>query len=697
LSHRLSDSQGTAARGSQDALLTNRELSWLDFNRRVLALAEDGSLQLLERVKFLAIASRNLDEFFQVRVALLNVEYDSPVAVVSPDGLSVEQQLDAIRSRTLEFAEIEQRILTKQLLPQLAERGIRLAHWYELGAAEREELARAFHERIFPVLTPLAVDPTHPFPYVSNLSFNLAVMLKDPATGSVRFARIKIPDLLDRFQRLVGTSTFVPIEQIIAAHLQRLFPGREIQSNCPFRVTRDADLDLREDDADDLLIAVESSLERRRRLSDAVRLEVHASMSQTARELLLDELELEPEALFVREDLLDLGALWQLYEQIDRPELKEPVWAPQTPPAFTSSTPDESVDVFSVLREGEVLVQHPYDSFDQSVLLFLEQAAADPDVLAIKHTLYRSSGPENPIGQTLIKAARAGKQVVTLVELKARFDEETNIEWARAPEQAGVHVLYGLVGLKTHAKAILVIRREGDAIRRYCHVGTGNYNPATARQYEDIGLFSARPELGEDLGALFNHLTGFSRPDTYRKLICAPEALRSALLRWIREEIEAGDGRIVLKVNSLADARLIAALYEASSAGVEIDLIVRGICCLRPGVAGVSDRIRVRSVLGRYLEHSRIYRFGNERRGVRHYIGSADLMPRNLDRRVELLGPVEAPEQQERIDEILRVMLADDELAWELNDRRWQRVETVRGVRAQRELQRLARRRSQPG
>jgi polyphosphate kinase len=625
----------------------------------------------------------------------LNVAYDSPVAVVSPDGLSVEQQLDAIRSRTLEFAEIEQRILTKQLLPQLAERGIRLAHWYELGAAEREELARAFHERIFPVLTPLAVDPTHPFPYVSNLSFNLAVMLKDPATGSVRFARIKIPDLLDRFQRLVGTSTFVPIEQIIAAHLQRLFPGREIQSNCPFRVTRDADLDLREDDADDLLIAVESSLERRRRLSDAVRLEVHASMSQTARELLLDEL--EPEALFVREDLLDLGALWQLYEQIDRPELKEPVWAPQTPPAFTSSTPDESVDVFSVLREGEVLVQHPYDSFDQSVLLFLEQAAADPDVLAIKHTLYRSSGPENPIGQTLIKAARAGKQVVTLVELKARFDEETNIEWARALEQAGVHVLYGLVGLKTHAKAILVIRREGDAIRRYCHVGTGNYNPATARQYEDIGLFSARPELGEDLGALFNHLTGFSRPDTYRKLICAPEALRSALLRWIREEIEAGDGRIVLKVNSLADARLIAALYEASSAGVEIDLIVRGICCLRPGVAGVSDRIRVRSVLGRYLEHSRIYRFGNERRGVRHYIGSADLMPRNLDRRVELLGPVEAPEQQERIDEILRVMLADDELAWELNDRRWQRVETVRGVRAQRELQRLARRRSQPG
>ncbi len=587
MSHRLSDSQGTAARGSQDALLTNRELSWLDFNRRVLALAEDGSLQLLERVKFLAIASRNLDEFFQVRVALLNVEYDSPVAVVSPDGLSVEQQLDAIRSRTLEFAEIEQRILTKQLLPQLAERGIRLAHWYELGAAEREELARAFHERIFPVLTPLAVDPTYPFPYVSNLSFNLAVMLKDPATGSVRFARIKIPDLLDRFQRLVGTSTFVPIEQIIAAHLQRLFPGREIQSNCPFRVTRDADLDLREDDADDLLIAVESSLERRRRLSDAVRLEVHASMSQTARELLLDELELEPEALFVREDLLDLGALWQLYEQIDRPELKEPVWAPQTPPAFTSSTPDESVDVFSVLREGEVLVQHPYDSFDQSVLLFLEQAAADPDVLAIKHTLYRSSGPENPIGQTLIKAARAGKQVVTLVELKARFDEEINIEWARALEQAGVHVLYGLVGLKTHAKAILVIRREGDAIRRYCHVGTGNYNPATARQYEDIGLFSARPELGEDLGALFNHLTGFSRPDTYRKLICAPEALRSALLRWIREEIEAGDGRIVLKVNSLADARLIAALYEASSAGVEIDLIVRGICCLRPGVAGV--------------------------------------------------------------------------------------------------------------
>jgi polyphosphate kinase len=679
----------------QSARFTNREISWLEFNRRVLALADDQSLPVLERVKFLAIAGRNLDEFFQVRVALLNAEYDSPVDVIAPDGMNVEEQLGSIRERALEQVELEERILYGDLLPQLSDCGIQLVEWSDLDEEARAELDRTFFERIFPVLTPLAVDPTHPFPYVSNLSFNLAVMLADPSSGGARFARIKVPALLDRFQRLPGTCTFVPIESVIAAHLDKLFPGMEVRSHCPFRVTRDADLDLAEDDAEDMLVAIETSIERRRRLSDAVRLEVHASMSVEARELLLAELELDPEDLFVRSGLLDLGELWQLYSQIDRPELKDVPWPAQIPSAFASPSSEEPVDVFSVLRERDVLVQHPYESFDQSVLLFLEQAAADPDVLAIKHTLYRSSGPENPIGRTLIRAARSGKQVVTLVELKARFDEETNVEWARALEQAGVHVVYGVVGLKTHAKTILVIRREGETIRRYCHVGTGNYNPATARHYEDLGLLSARPELGEDLARLFNHLTGFSRPGAYDKLVCAPEGLRPTLLDWIREEIDAGDGEIVIKVNSLSDQRLIDALYEASQAGVEVDLIVRGICCLRPGVPGISDRIRVRSVLGRYLEHSRIYRFGSERRGRRYYIGSADLMPRNLDRRVEVVAPIEAPELQERIDEILQTLLEDDELSWELRDRRWERVRSRRGVRAQEELQRRARLRSQ--
>jgi polyphosphate kinase len=687
---------GESAEGRlQGSRFTNRELSWLDFNARVLALADDTSLPLLERVKFLAIASRNLDEFFQVRVALLNAEYDSPVDVVSIDGMSVEEQLEAIRERVLELCEVEERILYRQLVPQLAECGIRLLSWSELAGAEREELGRIFDQRIFPVLTPLAVDPTHPFPYVSDRSFNLAVMLTDPESETERFARVKVPDLLDRFLQLEGSWTFVSIEEVIAAHIDKLFPGMEIQSHCPFRVTRDADLDLAEDDADDLLMAVESSLERRRRLSDAVRLEVHSSMTKEGRSLLLEELELGREELYVREGLLDLAALWQLYEQIDRPELKELPWSPRTPRALAPAEPEGRVDIFSVLRERDVLVHHPYDSFDHSVLAFLEQAAADPDVLAIKHTLYRSSGPENPIGRTLMRAARAGKQVVTLVELKARFDEEANIEWARALEQAGVHVVYGIVGLKTHAKAILVIRRERDAIRRYCHIGTGNYNPATARHYEDVGLLSARPEFGEDLGELFNHLTGFSRPEAYRELICAPEALRDALLERIREEIDADDGEIVMKTNSLSDTRMIDALYEASQAGVEIDLIVRGICALRPGVPGVSERIRVRSVLGRYLEHSRIYRFGSARRGRRYYIGSADLMTRNLDRRVELIAPVASQELRERLDEMLQILRDDDELAWELHDRKWERVATVRGIRAQEELQERARSRSQ--
>jgi len=660
-------------------------MSWLDFNARVLALASDPDVPLLERVKFLAIASRNLDEFFQIRVALLNAQFDSQLGTLSADGMSVGHQLDEIRDRALELAEAEERILVGELLPELQEFGLRIARWSELDDGDRARLDDIFYESIFPVLTPLAVDPAHPFPYISNLSFNLAVMIRDDASDAAHFARVKIPDLFDRFQHLPGTSTFVPIEEVIASHLHDLFPGKQVLHHSPFRVTRDAGLDLHEDDADDLLVAVQSSLERQRRRSDAVRIEVHASMTHEVRDVLLTELQLGQDELYERQRLLDLGALGQIYEDFDFPEAKQVPWVPQLPKVLAGA--DGEADIFSVLRDRDVLVQHPYDAFDQSVLMFLEQAASDPEVLAIKQTLYRSSGPENPVGRTLIRAAIAGKQVVTVVELKARFDEATNVEWARTLERAGIHVLYGMVGLKTHAKVILVVRREGGSIRHYCHIGTGNYNPSTARHYEDIGLFSARRELGEDLVRLFNSLTGSSRLGTFSELVCAPEGLRDALLGWIREEIESGDGEIVLKVNSLADPLIIEALYEASEAGVEVDLVVRGICCLRAGVAGLSERIRVRSVLGRYLEHSRLYRFGSERRGRRYYIGSADLMPRNLDRRVEAMVPIDAPELQSRLDDILCAMLEDDKFSWLLDDTSWVRNPGGVGVGAQEALQ----------
>jgi polyphosphate kinase len=484
------------------------------------------------------------------------------------------------------------------------------------------------------------------------------------------------------------------VEQVIGAHLEQLFPGMEILSWSPFRVTRDADLDLEEDEAEDLLAAIESGLQRRRRLSDAVRLEIDRSMSDRALDLLLEELELGPDDVYVHDGLIDHGSLWQLYDRVGRPDLRDEPWAPQPTTRPLHAEGGRRGDFFALLRERDVLVHHPYESFETSFQEFLAQAADDPHVLAIKHTLYRSSGPENPIGRTLIRAAQAGKQVVTLVELKARFDEETNIEWARALEQAGVHVVYGLVGLKTHAKVALVVRNEPDGIRRYCHVGTGNYHPLTARLYEDLGVFSADRELGADLGDLFNYLTGCGRQQPYRKILVAPDGLRPALLERIRAEMAAPDGRLVMKMNNLSDPALIDALYEASQAGVEIDLIVRCICCLRPGVPGLSERIRVRSILGRFLEHSRILRFGSDARGPRYYFGSADLMPRNLDKRVEVVVPIEEPALAARIEEVLGLLLADPG-AWELDgEGRWSRASAAGSVEAQQALQERAKARS---
>ncbi len=672
----------------------NRDLSWLDFNARVLALAEDPGRALLERVKFLAIFNTNLDEFFQVRVALFHAELETGLGRRTPDGKSPEAQLEAIRERVLFLSAREQSLFRKELCPALAEAGIVLCSWDELGPADRAGLGSFFDEQIFPVLTPLAVDPAHPFPYVSNLSFNLGVMVRDPHSSVIRFARIKVPQFQARFVPLPDRERLVPVEQVIAAHLDRLFPGMEIDSHSFFRVTRDADLDIEETEADDLMVAIESELQRQRRLSDAVRLEVDAGMSRHSRDLLLEELELDEEDLYVRETPLDLGDLWEIY-RLDRPDLKDPSWQPRPEPHFASLPDDaEPGAVFSMIREGDVLVHHPYDAFDSSVERFLANAAADPAVLTIKHTIYRTSGPAaNPIGRSLVRAAEAGKQVVTLVELKARFDEQTNIDWAKKLEQAGVHVVYGLVGLKTHAKIVLVVRQERDGIRRYCHIGTGNYNPVTARLYEDLGIFTADPELGTDLTELFNHLTGFSHEQTYNKALVAPVGLRRGLEERIRDEIESGDGHIVMKVNNLSDPRLIDALYEASQAGVRVDLITRSICCLRPGVPGLSENIRVRSVVGPFLEHSRVFRFGTPERGHEYLIGSADMMPRNLDRRVELLAPVEDPGIQARVEEVLTLLLTDDALAWELDDRTWTKVPSTKGLSSQEELQRLARKR----
>ena len=672
---------------------SNRELSWLDFGARLLELAEDESLPLLERAKFLAIFSEGLDEFFQVRVAGLKDQVEAGLRARSPDGLRPSEALRAIGERVEELVARQSRVFVDRILPALAAAGIGLCDWAALGDADRTHLVDVFERQIFPVLTPLSVDPGHPFPYISNLSLNLIVRVGDPVSGEERLARVKVPPLLPRFVVLPDGERFVALEQLIAAQLGTLFPDMVIGEHYAFRVTRNADLALEEDEADDLLSAVEMEL-RRRRFGRAVRLEVEETMTRDMRDLLVHELDLDAADTFSTDAPLDLGGLWAVYG-LDRPELHEEAWAPMTPPPLANAG-DEPADFFAVLRERDVLVHHPYDSFATSVEAFIAQAAADPDVLAIKQTLYRTSG-DSPIVASLIAAAESGKQVAAVVELKARFDEQANILWARALEEAGVHVVYGLVGLKTHSKAALVVRREDDGIRRYCHLGTGNYNPRTARQYEDLGLLSGDPDLGADVGDLFNFLTGYSRYARYRKLVVAPVALRSRILELIEAESAAGpEGRITVKVNGLTDPDVIDALYRASAAGVPIDLVVRGVCCLRPGVPGLSETIRVRSIVGRFLEHSRIFRFGGTGgRPLTLLLGSSDLMERNLDRRIEVLFPVLDADLQARVLEVLDLNLADDTNAWVLGaEGRWTRPPTVSATSAQQRLQELARERA---
>ncbi|MFP5578872.1 MAG: polyphosphate kinase 1 [Acidimicrobiia bacterium] len=665
----------------------------------MLALAADDRVPLLERAKFLAIFSSNLDEFFQVRVAGLKDQMFAGVTRPSHDGRTPAEQLTSIRKDVLELCRQHDRAFERMLLPRLRQEGIVLTGLAQLPPEEREALDRFFDEHIFPVLTPLAVDPGHPFPYISNLSLNLAVLIADPEGGDQRFARVKVPSNLDRFLRAPGTSSLIALEELIASRLGELFPSMDVLEWSAFRVTRNADLTVEDNEADDLLEAVEMEL-RRRRFGRAVRLEVSTRMGPGLRDLLVRELDLTADDVYPVETLLDLTALWSIHA-LDRPDLKDRHWHGTTP-WQTAGGLDGQADLFAEIRRGDVLVHHPYTSFHDTVEAFLRQASRDPGVVAIKMTLYRTSG-ESSIIRSLVRAAESGKQVAVLVELKARFDEARNIEWAKALEEVGVHVVYGIVGLKTHTKTLLVVREDADGLRRYCHVGTGNYNPKTATIYEDLGLFTTDPAIGTDLSQLFNYLTGFSSAVDYEKLVVAPDHLRRRFEELIAGEAEHGSsGRIAAKMNSLSDPAMIDALYEASAEGVEIDLVVRGICCLRPGVPGLSETIRVRSIVGRYLEHSRIYRFANGAGAGRplHLIGSADLMTRNINRRVEALAPVEKPELQARLDEILEVNLADDQLAWTLrSDGSWSRVpgSADGGIDTHLALQAAARERSRPG
>ena len=649
-------------------------------------MAEDCARPLAERIRFLAIVSDGLDDFFQVRVAGLHEQLLAPARLTSPDGMTPEQQLEEIGLRVRDLVERQSATLSRDIVPELAGAGVKLVQAADLSGVDHDWLADVFQERIFPVLTPLAVDPAHPFPYISNLSLNLAVMVRDPMRHQPRFARVKVPPLLQRFIRLPGGERLVPVEQVIALHLAALFPGMEIVSHHFFRVTRDADLDLDDDEAEDLMAAVQAELVRKGRKGRAVRLEVGPDMSPDVLFLLVRELELGSEDVYTVTGMLDLTSLLSI-QVPGSDSLNARPWMPATQPRLRADD-GKPADMFGVIGAGDLLVHHPYDSFVTSVEAFVEQAAGDKDVLAIKVAMYRTSGPESAIARALKSAAQSGKQVVALVELKARGDEQANIVWAKALEAAGVHVVYGLVGLKTHAKLMLVVRQEGAGVRRYAHIGTGNYNSATAGLFEDIALFTADPEVTADIAELFNYLTGYSRQSKYRKLLVAPTTLRSGMVKLIQHEATKPEGRIVIKVNNLVDPEMIDAMYMASQAGVKIDLIVRGICCLKPGVPGLSKGIRVRSLVGHYLEHSRIFGFGS---GPDRYvlIGSSDLMPRNLDRRVEAVVPVTDPDLKQEIEQFLELELSDDTLAWELAaDGTWTKPSAGRGVNTQELMQR---------
>ncbi|GAB77807.1 polyphosphate kinase [Austwickia chelonae] len=665
-----------------DERFLDREISWLQFNERVLQLAVDPDLYLLERARFLSIFASNLDEFFMVRVAGLKRRIATGLAIRSASGLEPRELLDRILSSARQLMETHARVFAEEVQPALAEEGIVLERWTELTDDERERLSWWFRGQVFPVLTPLAVDPAHPFPYISGLSLNLAVTLINPKTGNEHFARVKVPPLLPRLVRVESEdeprslygARFVPLEEIIAAHLEQLFPGMDVQEHFTFRVTRNEDLEVEEDDAENLLTALEKELTRRR-FGPPVRLEVDAAMDDHVLRMLMREMQVGPQEVFRLPSPLDLRCLGAIAD-LDLTELKYPSFVPRTHPDLARVESSKPANILAAVRTKDVLVQHPYDSFSTSVQAFIEQAAADPKVLAIKQTLYRTSG-DSPIIDALIDAAESGKQVLAVVEIKARFDEQNNIEWARKLEHAGVHVVYGVVGLKTHCKLSLVVRQETNGLRRYCHVGTGNYHPKTARLYEDFGLFTCDPSVGEDLTRLFNQLSGWAPRSKFKRLLVAPRSLRSGLLDKIEGQIErAQQGKpayIGMKVNSIVDETVIDALYRASQAGVEVDVLVRGICALRPGLPGLSERVRVRSILGRFLEHSRIFVFGKSGAdGV--YLGSADMMHRNLDRRVEALVRINDPGHVEQLVWILAQGMSDTTSSWHLDGTgRWTR------------------------
>ncbi|WP_288799549.1 RNA degradosome polyphosphate kinase, partial [uncultured Arsenicicoccus sp.] len=663
-----------------DDRFLDRELSWLQFNERVLQLAADPDVPLLERARFLAIFASNLDEFFMVRVAGLKRRIATGLAIRSASGLEPDELQDEISRVAHELMLRAHGLLRDQVEPELESNGIRIVRWHELTADEQTHLSAVYRSEIFPVLTPLAVDPAHPFPYISGLSLNLAVTLTNPRTQAEHFARIKVPDLLPRLHQVSASGEvdlyhvrFVPLEDIIAAHLDLLFPGMQVQQHFLFRVTRNEDLEVEEDDAENLLKALEKELTRRR-FGPPVRLEVEEGMDAHVLELLVRELGVEQHEVYRLPNPLDLRSL-NTVADLQRTSLHYPAFRARTHPDLAPRERSEASDVFGAIRRKDILLHHPYNSFSTSVQAFLEQAAADPKVLAIKQTLYRTSG-DSPIIDALIAAAEAGKQVVAVVEIKARFDESNNIAWARRLEHYGVHVVYGIVGLKTHAKLSLVVRQEPDGLRRYCHVGTGNYNPKTARLYEDLGVLTCDAQVGEDLTRLFNQLSGWAPRSKFKRLLVAPRSLRSGLIELIEHEAElarAGrPARVALKANSIVDEAIIDALYRASQAGVQVDVLVRGICALRPGVPGLSDTIRVRSILGRFLEHSRIFVFGNDGDPA-VYIGSADMMHRNLDRRVESLVRITRPEHVKQLEELMEQGMADTTSSWHLQDDRWVR------------------------